>query len=150
MQIAPHRAPWEWNHHYADDGERKLRKVKVTRYQIPLLPERVRTVQTAQGLGMDAATMVLQKPMNMGADDWWLHLYVMLSRVRVAHRVLVYNLPPWDILQRGPPQYVLDGVKRFEKKMIESFDIAKQRAQEYGWEVGDGPTATPDEAVPVE
>ena len=46
VQIAPHRAIWEWKYHYEDEGERKVRPVKVTRYQIPLLPERVRTVQT--------------------------------------------------------------------------------------------------------
>ena len=77
---------------------------------------------------MDAATMDLQRLMNMTPDDWWLHLYVMLSRVRVAHRVLVYNLPPWDILQRGPPAYIREGVRRFEEKMPRSFALAKQRA----------------------
>ena len=143
VMIAPHRATWRWMSHYVDDShERKPQEVKVTRYQFPLLPERVRTVQTAQGMGMDAATMELQKLLRMSHDDWWLHLYVMLSRVRVAHRLLVYNLPPWDILQRGPPAYVREGVRRFEeKKFFQSFALAKQRAQEYKWDVGDGPTA---------
>ena len=90
VMIAPHRATWEWIAHYDDEShERKQQKVRVTRYQFPLLPERVRTVQTAQGMGMDAATMELQKLLRMSPDDWWLHLYVMLSRVRVAHRLLV-------------------------------------------------------------
>ena len=110
--------------------------------KFPLLPEKVRTVQTAQGMGMDAATMALQKPANMSPEDYWLHLYVMLSRVRVAHRVLVYNLPSWEMLERGPPAFVREGVRHFEEMMHGSFAVAKQRAQEYGWEVGDGPTAS--------
>ena len=115
MQIAAHRATWDFNAHVEDATfGRQQHTVKVTRYQFPLLPEKVRTVQTAQGMGMDAATMALQKPANMSDDEWWLHLYVMLSRVRVAHRVLVYNLPPWEILERGPPAFVRDGVRRFE------------------------------------
>ena len=76
VQVAPHRATWIWKDYYRDDsGERKQQNVKVTRYQFPLLPEKVRTVQTAQGMGMDAATMVLQKTPNMSHDDWWPHLY---------------------------------------------------------------------------
>eukprot|EP00959_Pyramimonas_sp_CCMP1952_P130303 2724576-Pyramimonas_sp.AAC.1 len=55
---------------------------------------------------MDGAPTALAEPVNMGHDDWWLHLYAVLSRARVAHRVLVYDLPPWDILERGPPAYV--------------------------------------------
>ena len=93
-QVAAHRASWQFNGHEDNDGRRVLIKRAVTRYQFPLVPERVRTVQTAQGLGMDSATMDLQKPANMSPDEWWLHLYVMFSRVRVSHRLLVYNLPP--------------------------------------------------------
>ena len=140
VQVAAHRASWQFNGHEDNDGRRVLIKRAVTRYQFPLVPERVRTVQTAQGLGMDSATMDLQKPANMSPDEWWLHLYVMFSRVRVSHRLLVYNLPPWEILERGPPAYVRNGVAHFEKMMRVSFAVARQKAQEFGWDVGDGPT----------
>ena len=133
VQIAAHRATWKFNAHVEDATYgRQRHEVDVTRYQFPLLPERVRTVQTAQGMGMDAATMALQKPGNMSDDDWWLHLYVMFSRVRVSHRVLVYNLPSWEMLERGPPAFVREGVRHFEEMMHGSFAVAKQRAQEYG------------------
>ena len=138
VQVPMFRANWQFVAHELVAGFRMPAKRTVTRYQIPLVPERVRTVQTAQGLGMDAATMMLAKPANMSLDDWWLHLYVMLSRVRVAHRVLAYDLPPMEILERGPPEYIKEGVRRFEGMMPASRELARQRAREYGLLVGDG------------
>ena len=140
VQVPMYKANWDFVAHEMVDGLRLPARRKVTRYQVPLVPERVRTVQTAQGLGMDAATMTLERPANMSPDDWWLHLYVMLSRVRVAHRVLVYDLPPWEILERGPPDYVKEGVRRFESMMPASRDLARQRAREYGWQLGELPS----------
>ena len=148
VQVPVCRATWSFNAHETVNGLRLRAERKVTRYQFPLVPERVRTVQTAQGLGMDAATMTLARPANMSLDDWWLHLYVMLSRVRVAHRVLVYDLPPWDVLERGPPEYIREGVRAFERMMAGSFAVARERAREYGWDVGDGANACGNAEAP--
>ncbi len=136
LLVQNYKGTWIFNAHEEVDGQRVQRKRDVTRYQIPLVPEKVRTVQTAQGLGMDAATMTLAKPANMNEDDWWLHVYVMLSRVRVAHRILVYELPPRGLFERGPPRFVRDGVRRFEHTMeSRTRALSRQFVLEFGWHV---------------
>ena len=77
---------------------------------LPLL--QVRTVQTAQGMSMDSCIMLLSRYGNMGEDDWWLHVYVMLSRVRTAARILLYGLPSRSLFERGPPAYLSAGIAR--------------------------------------
>ena len=61
---------------------------------------------------MDAAVMMLTKPGTMSAEDWWLHVYVMLSRVRTARQILVYGLPPKQLFERGPPSFIEQGLAR--------------------------------------
>ena len=80
--------------------------VQMARMQAPLAPERVRTVQTSQGMSMDSAVMYLTRPGYMSPDDWWMHVYVMLSRVRTASQILVYGLPDKKFFERGPPEWV--------------------------------------------
>ena len=76
-------------------GVRTFDKVPMSRVNVPLAPEKVRTVQTAQGMSMDHCVMMLDRPhIKMSYDDWWLHIYVMLSRVRTASKLLFYGLPP--------------------------------------------------------
>eukprot|EP00959_Pyramimonas_sp_CCMP1952_P200039 4184097-Pyramimonas_sp.AAC.1 len=79
--------------------------------------------------------MTLAKPAKMVPDDWWLHLHAMLSRVRVAHRALVHDLPPWGILEKGPPAHVREGARRFEETAVGSFATAQVKAKELGWDV---------------
>ena len=52
VQVPTFRANWQFIAHEIVAGFRLPAKRTVTRYQIPLVPERVRTVQTAQGLGL--------------------------------------------------------------------------------------------------
>jgi hypothetical protein len=52
---------------------------------------------------MDAATNLMNKPGNMSAEDYWLHVYVMLSRVRTTEQMLIHGLPEKEILEMGPP-----------------------------------------------
>ena len=79
------------------------REVNMLRTQIPLAPEKERTVQTAQGMTMDAAKIFLARPGTMGYEDWWLRLYVMLNRVRTVESMLLYGVPPCEIFEAGPP-----------------------------------------------
>ena len=52
---------WKYLTHDVADG-RRMCEVPMHRIQLPLAPERVRTVQTAQGLSMDSASMLLTRP----------------------------------------------------------------------------------------
>ena len=105
----------------------------MSRTQIPLAPERVRTVQTAQGLSMDSATMFLQRPGNMNEDDWWLHVYVMIGWVRTSPQILVYGLPPLSLFQRGPPSFLAEGMNRLERLAAQHAILARRAREALGW-----------------
>ena len=78
----PVRGKWKFNAHCGEGGDRVMREVSMWRIQIPLAPEKERTVQTAQGMTMDAAKIFLTRPGTMSHEDWWFHVYVMLSHAR--------------------------------------------------------------------
>jgi hypothetical protein len=95
------------------------------RKQFPLAPANVRTVQTSQGLSMDSAQMYLEKG-RLSAEDYWMHLYVMLSRVRTLEQLLVWKLPgrteaavknvlTKSIWALGPPAWVREGLVDLER-----------------------------------
>ena len=95
VYLRPLASRWTFSSHFVDDGGvRRMREVPMVRLQFPLAPEHVRTVQTAQGMSVDKCVMYLSKPGNMNDDDWWFHVYVMLSRVRCVSHLLAFGLPP--------------------------------------------------------
>ena len=117
VNVASYGATWEFVVHDDVSDVRTFDKVPMNRVNAPLAPERVRTVQTAQGMSMDHCVMMLDRPhVKMSYDDWWLHVYVMLSRVRTASRLLVYGLPPRWIFERGPPKFLADGLALLNKR----------------------------------
>ena len=126
------------------------------RIQIPLAPEKERTVQTAQGMTMDAAKIFLTRPGTMSHEDWWFHVYVMLSRVRTVEKMLLFGLPPKAVFEAGPPEWIVRGMAKLEK-IARSAGCRERLAQAValvGWEAslsGDGDgrgeaTAGDDEA----
>ena len=100
--VQPSASSWTFNT-YDDDDVRSRREVAMNRLQIPLAPEKVRTVQTAQGMSMDSVIIMLSKGSMMSIDDWWLHIYVMLSRVRTIEQMLLYGMPDKSLFKTGPP-----------------------------------------------
>ena len=86
------------------------------RKQFSLLPERVRTVQTAQGMSMDRVTATLAKGSRISRDEWWMQVYVMLSRARTLKGLLLFSLPKKDFFRAGPPKYVMDGMAKLEMR----------------------------------
>ena len=126
--VEPHVSYWKYRTHENLTGQRKPVEVSMARRQIPLAPESVRTVQTAQGMSMDAAMIFLGKPGNMDLDDYWMHLYVMMSRVRRREGLLAFDMPPEAVFERGPPPWVADGIAELEKMGLKSSkDIAAAR-----------------------
>ena len=110
--IRPMSADWKYMHHEYVGGLRIQREVNMKRVNLPLASEKDRTVQSAQGMSMDAAVMMLTRPGTMSEEDWWLHVYVMLSRVRTARQILVYGLPSKQLFERGPPPFIEHGLAR--------------------------------------
>jgi hypothetical protein len=133
VAVTPVKSAWVYKTHHMQHGQRMPKEMAMSRTQIPLAPERVRTVQTAQGLSMDSATMFLQRPGNMNEDDWWLHVYVMISRVRTSPQVLVYGLPPLSLFQRGPPSFLAEGMNRLERLATQHAILARRAREALGW-----------------
>ena len=101
VQVECKSGGWELRVYDDDTGVRRPDPVPMRRVGLPVAPEKVRTVQTAQGMSMDSCIMLLSRYGNMGMDDWWLHVYVMLSRVRTAAQILVYGLPDKSLFEQA-------------------------------------------------
>lgn len=73
----------------------------VTRIQLRFAPETVRTVQTGQGVSIEALIGMLNKNAGQTGEDLLLHVYVFLSRVRHIDQLLLYGLPDKICLRKG-------------------------------------------------
>ena len=69
--VRPMPGRWKYDTHFIDnEGTRRMQQVNMKRLQLPLAPEPVRTVQTAQGMSIDKGLMFLARPGTMSYDDW--------------------------------------------------------------------------------
>jgi hypothetical protein len=116
VPVKPSRCGWTYRTVERRTGNREQLKLAMTRNQIPLAPERVRTCQVAQGMSMDSCKMYLPKPGWLQDDDYWMHLYVMLSRVRTSYGLVAYGLPEKEWFERGPPKWVVSGMRKLRAK----------------------------------
>ena len=118
VPVEPSKVEWFFKTHtMSEKGERKPQQIRVTRHQIALLPEKVRTAQSGQEMSMGALTAMLTKNFTMSDDEWWLHLYVILSQAKHIGHLLLYGLPPRHMFERGPPSWLADGLKELEPKL---------------------------------
>ena len=101
---------------YLSPGEKR----SFTRGQMPLAHASKLTSTGVQGATFDWAIVNVAAPEDMRKEstraDWWQHVYVMLSRVRRLNRLLVLNVPMdfRELLESGPPEYVLEEMARLE------------------------------------
>merc|ERR1712079_333019 len=65
--------------------------VEVLRWQFPLIRGMLRTAYAAQGLTLHGGVVVdLRRASGLQDDDWWLAIYVMLSRAqKLTNLILV-------------------------------------------------------------
>ena len=153
VPIKPISRTWKFKTH-GSSADRRQRDVTLRRIQIPLLPERVRTCQTAQGMGMDAALLLLTRPKAHGEDDHWMHLYVMLSRLRTIDGLMIYELPERKLFERGPPRWLHEWLELFDARSQDTRARAQEIMQEFQWGGEESPTRalasapTPDESGP--
>ena len=85
-----------------------FRNHTVTRTGFALSHGRVITCTACQGRTMDAGVIIDCGRIETGPhpkepDDWWLDLYVMLSRATRLEDLLLMRAPPASFLLRGPP-----------------------------------------------
>ena len=135
--VEPHVSYWKYKTHENLTGKRKQAEVSMARRQIPLAPEAVRTVQTAQGMSMDAAMICMAKPGNMDDDDYWMHLYGMISRVRRSAGLLAFDMPTVRFFERGPPSWIIEGIERLELESKRTLAAVDSARKSLGWEIHD-------------
>ena len=72
------------------------------------------TSTASQGITLRQGTIVdCARLPEMGDDNWWLHLYVMFSRVTKLDDLLLFRPPPRDVLERGPPSSIQKSLEVF-------------------------------------
>ena len=69
---------------------------------------------------------------GMKEDQWWLRLYVMLSRATCMDDTLLLRPPPRALLETGPPHSVRAALERFEERIAASTDAAASLAAQFG------------------
>ena len=75
------------------------------------------TSTASQGLTLRAGTIIdCARLPEMDDENWWLHLYVMFSRVTSMDDMLLLRPPPRDILELGPPVAIRDKVAQFQER----------------------------------
>ena len=85
-------------------------KIEVIRWQFPLLHGMLRTAYRAQGLTVDQGVLVdLRRAGGLEDADWWLAIYVMLTRARKLKNLILLGFTEQveELLRRGPPTYIL-------------------------------------------
>ena len=74
----------------------------------------------SQGLTLRSGTVVdCARLPELDDDNWWLHLYVMFSRVTALSDLLLFRPPPRDLLERGPPAGIAKRLEAFQKRADE-------------------------------
>ena len=83
--------------------------------QLPFTSAKDRTITSSQGLTLDdAATVIDMGNMNTPQDDYWLTLYVAMSRATRLSDLFIYRSPPKSFFDKGPPAYLRDCLRELE------------------------------------
>jgi hypothetical protein len=92
-------------------------KIEVIRWQFPLTHGMLRTAFGAQGLTLEGGVVVdLRRAGGLDDDDWWLAIYVMLSRARKLDNMILvgFTTQVEELLRRGPPENLIKVTERLE------------------------------------
>ena len=112
---------------------------KVTRTGWPFSHGRVITTTACQGRTMREGVILDCGRHESGKsgkddDDWWLDLYVMLSRATRIQDLLLLRAPGSEFLLRGPPSGLQQQLRRFAARTQTCRIEAKALAHELGFE----------------
>jgi hypothetical protein len=88
--------------------------LEVRRTQFEVLPAGSRVIYAAQGEGFAASVADMKKPPTMNDREHWLGNYVLVSRAETLEGLLLLRLCSREHLNVGPPQYVVDEIKRLK------------------------------------
>ena len=93
--------------------------VEVWRWPFPLIHGMLRTAYAAQGLTLEGGVVVdLRRAAGLDGGDWWLAIYVMLSRARrLTNLILVgFTEQVEDLLRRGLPTRLISVTEMLEER----------------------------------
>ena len=113
-----------------------FRQHKVVRTAFYLTHGRVITTTACQGRTMKLGVIVDCGRHDSGRsrkedDDWWLDLYVMLSRATRSEDLLLVRPPPVEFLTRGPPVELQQALLRFARRQSMCRTKAASLAKEF-------------------
>ena len=100
-------------------------KIEVIRWQFPLLHGMLRTAYSAQGLTLDGGVLVdLRRAGGLEDADWWLAIYVMLTRARKLKNLILLGFTEQveELLRRGPPIYLRELTDKLETKAASTLE----------------------------
>ena len=121
-------------------------KIEVIRWQFPLLHGMLRTAYSAQGLTLDGGVLVdLRRGGGLEDADWWLAIYVMLTRARKLKNLILLGFTEQveELLRRGPPTYLRELTDKLETKAASTLERLQS------WPVYDALQASWHSALPV-
>ena len=115
----------------------KWRGFAVYRTGFPITHAAVRTSTACQGKTLSDGVVVDCARREQGAhpledDDWWLHLYVMLSRATSLNDLLLLRATEADFLLRGPPADLRARLAVFGRRVKATRAKAEQIARAMG------------------
>jgi hypothetical protein len=93
--------------------------IHVVRWQSPLVHGMLRTAYAAQGLTLEGGVVVdLRRAGGLLDDDWWLAIYVMLSRARRLKNLILLGFTKQveELLRRGPPTHLIKVTLQLETR----------------------------------
>ena len=93
--------------------------VEVLRWQFPLTHGMLRTAYAAQGMTLQGGVVVdLRRNGGLSDDDWWLAIYVMLSRAQELTNLILIGFTEQVevLLRRGPPAHLISVTEMLEKR----------------------------------
>ena len=105
-------------------------RVEVQRWQFPLTHGMIRTAYSAQGLTLEGGVVVdLRRAGGLQDDDWFLAIYVMLSRAQRLRNMILLGFAPQveDILRRGPPKQLRKITAQLEARA--EYTLAPRKAR---------------------
>ena len=103
----------------------EIENISVIRWQFPLTHGMLRTAYAAQGLTLEGGVIMdLRRAGGLEDDDWWLAIYVMISRARKLENIILLGFTEQveDLLRRGPPANLVNVTEKLEEKAASTLD----------------------------
>ena len=105
--------------------ENETEKIEVILWQFPLLHGMLCTAYSAQGLTLDGGVVVdLRRAGGLEDSDWWLTIYVMLTRARKLENLILLGFTDQveELLHNGPPPYLRQLTDKLEANAALTFE----------------------------